>query len=233
MNLKEGFYQKKARAARIISILKKSYPKAWCTLNYKNAFELLISTILSAQCTDERINLITPKLFSKYPDAHAMAKAPLKSLESIIRPSGFYHSKAKAIKEASKHLASNFGGIVPSSMPSLLSLRGVGRKTANIVLFHSFGKNEGIAVDTHCLRISYRLGLTSSMKNQSKSELELMSLIDKKYWGMYTNWMVAHGRKYCTAKSPKCLSCPLKNLCPSKPFFCNKMKKLNKSIQNF
>ncbi len=210
-----SFISKKARAVRILSLFKKTYPRAWCSLSYQTPFQLLISTILSAQCTDARVNLVTPKLFEKYPDAEAMSKASIRSLESLIRSTGFYHAKAKALKQTSLTLVSHFNGQVPCDMPSLLTLRGVARKTANIVLFHSFGKNEGIAVDTHCMRVSYRLGLTSSRDKQNKIEKELMALLPKKEWGMYTNFMVSHGRKYCTALKPDCAGCPLNKICPS------------------
>ncbi len=213
---RETLSAKKKRAARILSILKTTYAGAWCTLNYQTPFELLISTVLSAQCTDARVNLVTPKLFSKYPNAGSMACAPIASLESIIRPTGFYHSKAKAIKETSLTLVKNFGGRVPDDMASLLTLRGVARKTANIVLFHAFGKTSGIAVDTHCMRISYRLGFTSSRDKQNKIERELMTLLPRNSWGMYTNFMVSHGRKFCQARKPDCAHCPLNKLCPKR-----------------
>ena len=144
-----------------------------------------------------------------------MSKAPISSLESIIRSTGFYHSKAKAIKETSRLIVQNFGGKVPNDMASLLTLRGVARKTANIILFHSFGKNDGIAVDTHCMRLSWRLGFSSSRDKQNKIEEELMLLIPRSSWGMYTNWMVTHGRAYCYAIKPNCPGCPLNKLCPS------------------
>ncbi len=212
---RESFSARKKRAARVVAVFRRVYPKAWCTLDYKTPFQLLISTILSAQCTDARVNLVTPALFKKYPNASAMAKAPIQSLESLIRSTGFYHSKAKAIKETSRLLVKNFGGKVPNDMASLLTLRGVARKTANIILFHCFGQNAGIAVDTHCMRVSYRLGFTSSRDKQNKIEQELMLLIPQKYWGMYTNWMVSHGRKYCMAKNADCAGCPMNKLCPS------------------
>lgn len=212
---RESFSAKKKRAARIISIFKKTYPKAWCTLGYKTPFQLLVSTILSAQCTDARVNIVTPALFKKYPDARAMSKAPIPALEALIRSTGFYHSKAKAIRETSRLIVQNFGGKVPSEMASLLTLRGVARKTANIILFHAYGKTEGIAVDTHCMRLSWRLGFASSRDKQNKIEEELMLLIPSSSWGMYTNWMVSHGRKYCMARNPDCARCPMNKLCPS------------------
>ncbi len=211
---RESFSAKKQRAARVVAVFGRIYPRVWCTLEYQTPFQLLISTILSAQCTDARVNLVTPALFKKYPTPQAMAKAPMSSLESLIRSTGFYHSKAKAIKETSRLLVQNFGGKVPSEMASLLTLRGVARKTANIILFHCFGQNAGIAVDTHCMRVSYRLGLTSSRDKQNLIEKELMLLIPQNTWGMYTNWMVTHGRKLCMAKNADCAGCPLNKLCP-------------------
>jgi endonuclease-3 len=207
-------FEKKHIANAAILIFKKEYPRAWATLNYKNNFELLISTILSAQCTDARVNATSPALFSKYPDAKSLAKARQADVEKLIYSTGFYRSKAKNIINTSKLIMQNFGGKVPDNMDGLTSLAGVARKTANIVLFHAFGKNEGIAVDTHCMRISRRLGLVSSRRNQGKIEKELMHLIEKKHWGMYTNWMVLHGRKYCLSRAPKCGICPLSRICP-------------------
>ncbi|PIT84989.1 endonuclease III [Candidatus Micrarchaeota archaeon CG10_big_fil_rev_8_21_14_0_10_45_29] len=212
----ENLSQKKARSKKIISLLKKEYKGAWTTLNYSTPFQLLIATILSAQCTDARINKITPALFAKFPDAKSLAAAPLPEIESLIRPSGFYKNKAKNIKKTAQILYEKHGGKVPNTMEHLLELAGVARKTANIVLFHAFSKSEGIAVDTHCMRLSHRLGFTSTRRNQQKIEKELMALLEKNEWGMYTNWMVLHGRKYCTARSPKCGKCPLRFLCPKK-----------------
>ncbi|MFH1094778.1 MAG: endonuclease III [Candidatus Micrarchaeota archaeon] len=204
------------RASEILALLEKEYSRAWCTLDYKDPFQLLVSTILSAQCTDARVNLITPALFLRFPDARAMAQADVRELEALIRPSGFYHSKAKNILASSRILVQKHGGKVPSDMASLLELPGVARKTANIVLFHAFGQVEGIAVDTHCMRVSHRLGFTSSREQQNKIEKELMALIPREDWGMYTNYMVSHGRKYCMARKPDCENCPLRRLCPKK-----------------
>ena len=203
-------------AKKIISIFKKEYAQAWCTLNYKGPFQLLISVILSAQCTDARINMITPALFAKYPNAKSLAKAPQKDVEKLIHSAGFYRTKAKNIIKTASLITKNFGGKVPNKMEDLLTLAGVARKTANIVLFHAYGKNEGVAVDTHCLRISYCLGLTSKRHNQQLTEKELMEALPKEHWGMYTNWMVLHGRKYCIARNPKCEECPLRKICPKK-----------------
>ena len=212
----DSLAKRKMRALQASKIFLQQYPTAWCTLNYKTTFELLISVILSAQCTDARINMITPSLFAKYSDAKALSEASQKDVEHIIHSAGFYRTKAKNLIKTSKLIMQNFGGEVPDTMEGLLTLAGVARKTANIVLFHEYGKNEGIAVDTHCMRISYRLGLTSKRHNQQLSEKELMKVLPKKYWGMYTNWMVMHGRKYCIARNPKCDNCPLRKLCPKK-----------------
>lgn len=208
--------QKKRRALLLVTAFHHLYPRAWCSLNYKTPFQLLISTILSAQCTDARVNMVTPALFEKYPNAKAMANAKITELEALIRSTGFYHSKAKALQQTASTIVRDFGGKVPSDMHSLLTLRGVARKTANIVLFHAFGKTDGIAVDTHCMRLSYRLGLTSSRDAQNRIERQLMALLPRSEWGMYTNWMVSHGRKYCTAIKPKCAVCPLNKLCPKR-----------------
>jgi len=212
----ESLSQRKIRAKKILSIFKKQYDGAWTTLNYSTPFQLLIATILSAQCTDARVNLLTPALFAKFPDAKSLAAAPLPEIESLIRPSGFYKNKAKNIKKTAQIIFEKHGGKVPGTMDSLLELAGVARKTANIVLFHAFGKEEGIAVDTHCMRLSHRLGFTSSRRNQQKIEKELMAFIEKNEWGMYTNWMVLHGRKFCKARAPNCKECPLSRLCPKR-----------------
>lgn len=203
----------KITASKLARIFLREYPDAWCTLNYKNGFELLISVILSAQCTDARVNLVTPALFAKYPDARSLASAQLEDVESLIHSCGFYRTKARHIISTAKLICSDFGGRIPGTMVGLISLPGVARKTANIILFHEFGKNEGIAVDTHCMRISYRLGLSSYRHNQNNTEKELMRIFQKEYWGMYTNWMVLHGRKYCTARKPNCAKCPLNKIC--------------------
>lgn len=207
---------RKKRALSASKLFLEQYPKAWCTLNYKSSFQLLISVILSAQCTDARVNMITPALFSMYPDAKSLASAKKSGVEKLIHSTGFYRTKAKNIIKTSQLIMQNFEGKVPDTMEDLISLAGVARKTANIILFHAYGKNEGIAVDTHCLRISYRLGLTSKRHNQQLTERELMQILPKKYWGMYTNWMVLHGRKYCMARKPNCKNCPLNIICPKK-----------------
>ncbi len=206
--------QRKRRAARIIAIFKQLYPDAWCSLTYQTPFQLLVSTILSAQCTDARVNMVTPTLFARFPDAKAMSHASLPQIESLICSTGFYHAKAKNILSSSKLIVSRFGGQVPSTLDDLITLPGVARKTANIVSYHAFGKCYGIAVDTHCIRLSRRLGFTSHT-DQNKIEKDLMALIPSSDWGQYTNWMVSHGRVVCTAVKPNCAGCKLNKLCPS------------------
>ena len=214
--MRENKSEQKKRALLIVAAFKRLYPNAWCSLNYETPFQLLVATILSAQCTDQAVNKLTPALFSNYPNARAMAGATPRSLESLIHSSGFYKMKSKHLIQSSRLLVERFEGEVPRTMPALLLLPGVARKTANVVLYHAYGKTAGIAVDTHCMRISWRLGLTSSRDNQNKIERELMALLPRTSWGMYTNWMVSHGRKYCMARKPDCANCPLNPLCPKR-----------------
>lgn len=198
---------------KIISILKRKYPLSKTTLRYRNPFQLLIATILSAQCTDKRVNSITPKLFKAYPNPKTFAHAALKDIEKIIRPTGFYRNKAKVIKNLSKVLIEKYGGSVPRTMEELTKLPGVGRKTANIILGYGFGKSEGIAVDTHVRRLSFRLGLTKS-RNPNKIEKDLMKQIPKRYWTKINSMFVAHGRTICKSRVPYCSRCSLEKMCP-------------------
>ncbi|MEM3851460.1 MAG: endonuclease III [Methanomassiliicoccales archaeon] len=204
----------KNKVSDIIRILKKAYPDARCSLNYGSREELLVAIILSAQCTDAMVNRVTPSLFSSFHVPEGLARAPLKEIERIIRPCGYYRQKARYIKGTCASIVESFGGKVPSNMEELLTLPGVARKTANVLLSVGFNINEGIAVDTHVARISKRLGLTRQQQ-QDKIERKLMQLIPKRYWGDYTNWLIAHGRAVCSAKHPKCNICPLAKLCPS------------------
>jgi len=197
----------------IISILKKTYPDAGCSLDHHDPFELLIATILSAQCTDERVNKVTPALFKKYPGPAKMGAAPLKEIEALIRSTGFYHSKALALKETSRALSENFGGKVPAEMDKLLTLRGVARKTANVVLGSAYGIAAGVVVDTHVKRLSLRMGLTRNT-DPGKVELDLMRLLAKKYWIWFSHAMIWHGRRVCKARNPDCSSCKLNRICP-------------------
>ena len=202
------------RIADIIKILQKVYPSSHSALNFKTPLQLLISTILSAQCTDEKVNQITPYLFQKYKTAEDFSRADQEKLEEQIRPTGFFRNKTKSIIGATKKIVEDFNGDVPDSMEALITLPGVARKTANIVLSSAFKKAEGIAVDTHVKRLSQRLGL-SKEKDPNKIEKDLLVLVPKKYWIDFNYMLVNHGRKTCQAKKPACLSCVLNHLCPS------------------
>jgi len=203
---------------KILTLLKKEYPHAKVALNFSNPLEILVATVLSAQCTDERVNIVTKSLFKKYKKIQDYAKADLKSFEQEIRSTGFYHNKAKNIISAAQKMAKNFDAKVPDSMDKLMELPGVARKTANIVLLNGFGKVEGIAVDTHVRRVSQRLGLTKN-ENPDKIEQDLMKQLDREEWGKFSYLLIDHGRKICDAKKPKCLECILQKLCPSKKNF--------------
>ncbi|MFH1407168.1 MAG: endonuclease III [Candidatus Omnitrophota bacterium] len=203
-----------ANAGKIVAVLKKRYPQAKIALKFKNPIEILVSTILSAQCTDARVNIVTESLFKKYRSIRDYAKANLKTFEQEIRSTGFYRNKAKNIIAAAQKIIRDFNGRVPQSMDELTRLPGVARKTANIVLYNGFGKIEGIAVDTHVRRLSQRLGLSKN-SDTDKIEQDLMKLYNRKDWGNLSHLLIAHGRKICNAKKPKCAECHLKNLCPS------------------
>lgn len=202
------------KAARIYSILEKEYPGAKTALKHEDAFQLMVATILSAQCTDKRVNIVTEQLFREYKSAKDLSAEDLVDIERIIMSTGFYKNKARHIVGAARKIEKEFGGIVPSSMEELVKLPGVARKTANIVLFHAFGKNEGVAVDTHVKRISARLGFTRN-QDPVKIERDLMALFDRKEWGHLTNILIAHGREVCVARKPSCGVCPVKSFCPS------------------
>ena len=210
--------QKKNRVKKIIKLLKKKYPKANIALDFKNPLELLVATILSAQCTDERTNRVTKNLFKKYKNIKDYVKADLKRFEENIKPTGFYKNKAKNIITACKKIFKKFNGEVPQKMGELITLPGVGRKTANIVLTFAFGKLEGVAVDTHVKRLSQRLGLSEN-HNPNKIEQDLMVIIPKKDWGIFSSLIIEHGRKICLARRPLCEKCILKHFCPSFSYF--------------
>lgn len=203
---------------KILSLLKKEYPKAKIALNFNNPLEILVATVLSAQCTDKRVNIVTKSLFKKYRKVQDYTKANLKTFEQEIRSTGFYRNKAKNIISTAQKIVKDFGGKLPDSMDKLLQLPGVARKTANIVLLNGFGKVDGIAVDTHVRRLSQRLGLTKNQDPQ-KIEQDLMKILDKKEWGKFSYLLIDHGRKVCDAKKPKCLECILQKLCPSRKDF--------------
>lgn len=204
----------KDKTLKIIQILKKEYPHPKTALKHSNPLEILVATILSAQCTDKRVNIVTQSLFKKYKTARDYAKANLKTFEDEIRSTGFYKNKAKNIINAAKKIISDYGGRVPSAMEELVTLPGVARKTANIVLYSGFGKIEGIAVDTHVRRLSQRLGLSES-DDPIKIEQDLMDLVPKSDWGEVSFLLIDHGRAICDAKKPLCNQCVLVKLCPS------------------
>ncbi len=204
----------KGKAKKIYDILDKEYPGVTTALEHKDALQLLVSTILSAQCTDERVNKVTKALFKRYRTVKDYAGAKQAEFEKEIRSTGFYKNKAKNIIGAAKMIGNEYAGKVPAKMEELVKLPGVARKTANIVLFHSFGKNEGIAVDTHVRRVSGRMGLTENT-DPVKIEQDLMLLFDRKKWGNVSNLLIAHGRKTCDARKPLCAECVVRKLCPS------------------
>jgi endonuclease-3 len=205
---------KRQKALEILIRLKRLYPDATCSLNYETTVQLLVATILSAQCTDERVNMVTPALFAKYPDAPALAKANITDLENLVRSTGFYKNKAKNIKGACQLIVSKFGGEVPQVMEELLELPGVARKTANVVLGHGFGINMGVTVDTHVKRLTKRLGLTAS-DNPIQVERDLMKLLPQPDWENWSIRLIYHGRAVCNARRPNCGECMLADLCPS------------------
>jgi endonuclease-3 len=209
---------KKKRTAEIIRRLKKRYPDAHCALNHTNPFELLIATILSAQCTDARVNIVTATLFRKYRGPEDFVKVAQTELEKDIHSTGFFRNKAKNIKAASQRLIEVYGGKIPQTMDEILTLGGVARKTANVVLGNAFGIASGVVVDTHVMRLSQRLGLTKQ-KTPEKIELELQKLVPKKDWVMFPHWMIYHGRQTCIARKPKCTECVLADICPSYSLF--------------
>lgn len=211
---RETLADKTRRAAQIVKILKKTYPGAHCTLDFSNPLELLVATILAAQCTDQRVNIVTSDLFRKYRTAKDYADANQEQLEQEIRTSGFYHNKAKALRGMGAMLMADFGGKVPDEMDDLLKLPGVARKTANVVLGNAFGKNEGVVVDTHVTRLAGRLKLAES-DTAGKIEQELMQVIPRDEWTDFSHLLVFHGRAICTARKPKCDQCPINKLCPS------------------
>lgn len=202
----------KEAAIKIINILKDTYPDAKCSLDFTTPFEMLIAVILSAQCTDERVNKTTPAIFNKYSTPEDFDKMPLETLEELIHPCGFYKNKARNIKLTAEKIINEFNSEVPDNMEDLLSLPGVGRKTANVVMLEAFNKPQGIAVDTHAKRISNRIGF-SSEESPEKIEQDLLKLFPYEYWKDVNHILIYHGRAICTARSPKCDSCPIKAYC--------------------
>ncbi|CAN5547363.1 endonuclease III [soil metagenome] len=204
---------KKNRTAEIIKRLKKEYPDAHCALNHANAFELLIATILSAQCTDVRVNIVTAELFRKYRRPQDYLQVSPEELEQDIRSTGFFRNKAKNIQAACEKIIENFGGEIPNTMDEILTLNGVARKTANVVLGNAFGIASGVVVDTHVSRLSQRLGLTEKTTPE-KIEKDLAELVPKKDWIIFPHLLIWHGRQICQARKPKCAECVLENICP-------------------
>jgi endonuclease III len=207
---------KKQRALEILRRLKDLYPEAPCSLDFETTLQLMVATILSAQCTDERVNKVTPALFVAYPDVYAFAEADLADLESLIKSTGFYRNKAKNIRAACQRIVTEYNGEVPATMEDLLTLAGVARKTANVVLAHGFGINAGVTVDTHVKRLTNRLGLTKH-SDPIKIEQDLMKLLPQPDWENWSIRLVYHGRALCMARNPNCADCSLADLCPSAP----------------
>ena len=203
------------RIAAILKGLDEAYPDAVCALTHRTPWELLVATILSAQCTDVRVNMVTPELFKRFPTPAAMAKAKLPELENLIRTTGFFRNKAKSIQGAAKKITEEFGGKVPETLAELITIPGAARKTANVVLGVSFGKAEGVVVDTHVFRIAHRLDLAKGDTAQ-KVEQELMQVLPQDRWISFSHQVIHHGRQVCIARSPKCDKCNLEPLCHSK-----------------
>lgn len=220
--IQETFAQKKIRAAKITGLLLKMYTRRKTVLTFTNPWECLVAVQLSAQCTDKRVNMVTPALFAKYKTINAYAKAGasaagIKEFETMIRSTGFYHNKAKNILAAAKLITKNFNNKVPETMAELLTIPGVARKSANVILFNAFNKVEGVAVDTHVKRITKLLGLISKKAENDpvKIEQELLPLLHKKYWALFSLLITEHGREICIANRPRCRDCKLNRLCPS------------------
>lgn len=206
--------RKPASASEILARLKREYPDAHCELDRESPFQLLVATILSAQCTDKRVNMVTPLLFETFPTAAALAEAPTEKLEDLIRSTGFFRNKAKSLIGLGKALAERHGGEVPDTMEELVRLPGVGRKTANVVLGNAFNRNEGVVVDTHVGRLSSRLGLTKET-DPVKVERDLMPLFPRQDWALLAHLLIFHGRRVCVARAPRCDRCVLSDICPS------------------
>jgi endonuclease-3 len=203
------------RVAAILKALDEAYPDAVCALNHRTPWELLVATILSAQCTDVRVNMVTPELFRRFPTPAVMAKASLPELEELIRTTGFFRNKAKSIQGAAKKITEQFGGKVPDTLAELITVPGAARKTANVVLGVSYAKAEGVVVDTHVFRIARRLDLTKS-DTVEKVEQDLMKVLPKDHWIRFSHQVIHHGRQVCIARKPKCEQCNLETLCKSK-----------------
>ena len=205
---------KRERLGKIIAGLKRTYPDAHCELNYRTPLQLMVATILSAQCTDKQVNIVTKDLFKKYKKAADFAAVPPEELQNDIRRIGLFRNKAKSIQNACRALVEHHKGKVPQTMPELVALAGVGRKTANVILGNAFDINEGVVVDTHVTRLCDRLRITSA-KTPEKIEKDLVKLVPREHWTMFSHWIIWHGRRRCDARKPDCPDCEIRNLCPS------------------
>ncbi|NET87674.1 MAG: endonuclease III [Kamptonema sp. SIO1D9] len=224
MSITRKWSVKQQIALEILVRLKRLYPEASCTLNYETPVQLLVATILSAQCTDERVNKVTPELFRRFPGAQELAAAPIEELEQLVRSTGFYRNKAKNIQGACRTIMADFGGEVPKQMEKLLKLPGVARKTANVVLANAYGMNQGVTVDTHVKRLSKRLGLTEE-EDPVKIERDLMRIVSQPEWENWSIRLIYHGRAICQAKKPQCPACVLADICPSAKVFHPELEK--------
>ena len=213
---RESQAAKKERLGQIISDLQQTYPDAHCELNYHNPLELMVATILSAQCTDKQVNIVTRDLFKKYRQAADYTAVPLVELQNDIRRIGLFRNKAKSIQNACRALVENHDGKVPQTMPELVALAGVGRKTANVILGNAFDINEGVVVDTHVKRLCDRLRITSA-KTPEKIEKDLIKLVPREHWTLFSHWIIWHGRRRCDARKPDCPACEIQQLCPTSP----------------
>jgi endonuclease-3 len=211
---RESKKARQERASEVYGLLAAEYPDAHCELDFQDAFQLAVATILSAQTTDERVNMVTPELFRRYPDAKALASAAQPDVEEIIRSTGFFRNKAKNIIGFARGLMADHAGVVPSTMDELASLPGVGRKTANVILGNAFGIDEGVVVDTHVKRLASLLGFTKE-ESPEKVERDLMELFPREHWTMLSHLLIWHGRRVCIARRPKCEACAVSHLCPS------------------
>ena len=213
---RESQAAKKERLGQIISDLQQTYPDAHCELNYHNPLELMVATILSAQCTDKQVNIVTQDLFKNYHQAADYTAVPLEELQNDIRRIGLFRNKAKSIQNACRALVENHDGKVPQTMPELVALAGVGRKTANVILGNAFDVNEGVVVDTHVKRLCDRLRITSA-KTPEKIEKDLIKLVPREHWTLFSHWIIWHGRRRCDARKPDCPACEIQQLCPTSP----------------
>jgi endonuclease III len=211
---RESGKARRARTSEILARLRKEYPESRCSLNFESPLQLLVATVLAAQCTDERVNAATPALFRRCPTARHYAEIPIEELEELVRTTGFFRNKARSVQNLGRTLVASHGGEVPATMDELKALPGVGRKTANVVLGNAFGKNEGVVVDTHVQRLSRRLGLTAET-DPEKIERDLIPLIPREDWTLWSHLLIDHGRKVCKARKPECPVCLVADLCPS------------------